>query len=422
MNDLQNGGSRSVVVDSPPGAGKSTFVVEAAQRLSELSAVPIISQTNSQADDLVRKALSRTDLTVGRLHGGTPPNLDPHPRLLTGNRIGDVNGADVIVSTSAKWAYVDDTNFPIAIIDEAYQMRSDQLFYLGGLFDRALLVGDPGQLDPFTPVDDGRWRGQIDGPVSPAVATVLNHHPDTPVHRLPVSWRLSGRCAPLISDAFYPTMPFRSGTSPTERSLSGSAGDGSAIDAAIDGATANGWSFLELSEKILPVNDHEAIGTLARTVIRILQRNFEASDQADDSGAIRPDRIAIGVAHRAQRAAARMQLDELGAAACIDTTGVTVDTANRLQGREYHVVVVLHPLSGRAAASEFHLETGRLCVLLSRHRHVCIVVGRVGITELLDTHPLSTPIWLGAPIPVPDGWEANQIVMEELRKCAVKAD
>lgn len=142
-------------------------------------------------------------------------------------------------------------------------------------------------------------------------------------------------------------------------------------------------------------------------------------DHGDEAGPVGPTRIAIGVVHRAQRSAARIRLDELAAMAGVDASAVTVDTANRLQGREYHVVVVLHPLSGRAAASEFHLETGRLCVLLSRHRHACIVVGRAGIAELLDTHPLSTPIWLGAPIPVPDGWEANQTVLEGLEPVTV---
>ncbi len=419
MSDLHSEVHRAVVVDSPPGAGKSTFVVRAAEELSEISAVPVIAQTNAQADDLVRKVLASTDLVVGRLHGGTQPPLVASQRLLIGKGINDVAGADIIVSTSAKWAYVEDTNFPLAIIDEAYQMRSDQLFYLGGFFDRALMVGDPGQLDPFTPVDDTRWRGHTDGPVSPAVATVLHHHPASPVHRLPVSWRLSAACAPLVSEAFYPQMPFTAGTTSVDRSLSASIGTGLPADAAIDVAIETGWAFLELERRVVPATDEAALDAVASVVVRLLQRNLEALDQGDDAGPVGPPRIALGVVHRAQRSAARMRLDEVAAEAGIDASAVTVDTANRLQGREYHVVVVLHPLSGRAAASEFHLETGRLCVLLSRHRHACIVVGRGGIAELLDTHPLSTPIWLGAPIPVPDGWEANQSVLEGLESVVV---
>lgn len=108
----------------------------------------------------------------------------------------------------------------------------------------------------------------------------------------------------------------------------------------------------------------------------------------------------MGTAHRDQAAAVRAALASLG------VTGVTVDTANRLQGREYDLTVVLHPLSGRPDATAFHLETGRLCVLASRHRHACVVVARAGIAELLDDHPSTEPVQLGVTVKFPDGWEA----------------
>ncbi len=98
----------------------------------------------------------------------------------------------------------------------------------------------------------------------------------------------------------------------------------------------------------------------------------------------------MGTAHRDQAAAVRAALTELG------VTDVTVDTANRLQGREFDVTVVLHPLSGRPDATAFHLETGRLCVLASRHRHACIVICRAGVTDLLDDHPSTEPVQLGS--------------------------
>lgn len=97
-------------------------------------------------------------------------------------------------------------------------------------------------------------------------------------------------------------------------------------------------------------------------------------------------------------------------------TGVTVDTANRLQGREYDVTVVLHPLSGRPDATAFHLETGRLCVLASRHRHACVVVCRAGVTDLLDAHPSTEPVQLGVAVSFPDGWEANHAVLSHLEE------
>ena len=93
----------------------------------------------------------------------------------------------------------------------------------------------------------------------------------------------------------------------------------------------------------------------------------------DEAGArpLTADRIAIGAAHRDQVATIRAFLPPSAA-------GVTVDTANRLQGREYDLTVILHPLSGRQDATAFHLESGRLCVLTSRHRHACVVVARAG--------------------------------------------
>ena len=95
---------------------------------------------------------------------------------------------------------------------------------------------------------------------------------------------------------------------------------------------------------------------------------------------------------------------------------MTVDTANRLQGREFDVMIVLHPLSGRRDATAFHLEAGRLCVLTSRHRHACIVVARAGIPELLDAHPSTEPVHLNVPAKFPDGWEANQSFMAHLAR------
>jgi hypothetical protein len=100
---------------------------------------------------------------------------------------------------------------------------------------------------------------------------------------------------------------------------------------------------------------------------------------------------------------------------------IRVDTANRLQGAEYDVTVVLHPLSGRRDATAFHLETGRLCVLASRHRHACIVVARAGIPELLDAHPSVEPMYLDDLVKFPDGWEANQAVLAHLAGHSVRS-
>ncbi|MEU8191451.1 AAA domain-containing protein, partial [Micromonospora carbonacea] len=146
----------------------------------------------------------------------------------------------------------------------------------------------------------------------------------------------------------------------------------------------------------------------AALALRVLARGAVAVSEHAPAGApVTADRIAVGAAHRDQVAAIRAHLGAAGA-------GVTVDTANRLQGREYDVTIVLHPLSGRRDATAFHLESGRLCVLTSRHRHACVVVARAGIAELLDAHPSTEPVHLDVPVKFPDGWQANQAILDHL--------
>ncbi len=121
-------------------------------------------------------------------------------------------------------------------------MRSDALLAVAGLFERALFVGDPGQLDPFAIVGSEQWAGLSYDPSASAVTTLLAHNPELPQHRLPVSWRLPASAAPLVSAAFYPYTPFRSGTDHGDRRLAfGVASDGSGPDRVIDEAAESGW-------------------------------------------------------------------------------------------------------------------------------------------------------------------------------------
>ncbi|MEU6220028.1 AAA domain-containing protein [Streptomyces sp. NPDC047022] len=417
LRDTLHGAHRGVVVDSPPGAGKSTLVVRAALELAAAGRpLMVIAQTNAQVDDLVlRLAEKDPELPVGRLHSSDADPydkaLDDLPHVRKSAKAGDLAGLDVVISTAAKWAHVKDVEpWRHAIVDEAYQMRSDALLAVAGLFERALFVGDPGQLDPFAIVGAEQWAGLSYDPSGSAVTTLLAHNPDLPQHRLPVSWRLPASAAPLVSDAFYPFTPFRSGTDHGDRRLGFAvASDGSGPDRVIDEAAETGWGLLELPARHTPRTDPEAVRAVAAVVRRLLDRGgASVSERSEQPVPLTGDRIAVGTAHRDQAAAVRSALADLG------VTDVTVDTANRLQGREFDVTVVLHPLSGRPDATAFHLETGRLCVLASRHRHACIVVCRAGVASLLDDHPSTEPVQLGVTVKFPDGWEANHAVLSHL--------
>src|SRR5262249_46901487 len=119
--------------------------------------------------------------------------------------------------------------------------------------------------------------------------------------------------------------------------------------------------------------------------------------------ALGPRRVAVGVAHHDQKDLLRAALEAAGLGE------VVVETANKLQGLEYELVVVWQPLAGLPAADGFPLDRGRLCVLLPRHRQACVVVGRAGDAELVAGQvPPPTPAYLDWDAdPVLDGWEVH---------------
>jgi hypothetical protein len=411
-------GEQVVSVDSPPGAGKSELVIEVADRAtSPVSADPIgiISQTNEQADDLtVRLAarFGRDGRLVGRLHSGNyvPPARVSGPGIQRSQHVHDLDDCRVIVAPAAKWAYTRGS-WRLGIIDEAYQMRSDDLLPIGERFERLLAVGDPGQLDPFTTGDERLVRGLPTSPLETAAETLHRNHPHQIVN-LPVSWRLTSAAADLISPSFY-ARQFESAVAPGERALELGRPVGHRADGIWDAAASAGWAFVELPAAHSRRTDPDAVALLGDLVEGLLTRGAAARD-GRGTRLLGPTDVAVGLVHRDQRAAARIAIDERLVRLGIARGSVTVDTANRLQGREFEVTIAWHPLSGRRDASAFHLEAGRLCVLLSRHRQACVVVARAGIGETLRSYPATDPVVVSEPFPLIDGWEANLSVLERL--------
>jgi hypothetical protein len=415
------GDQRGIVVDSPPGAGKSTLVVRAAGELADAGEpVIVVAQTNNQVDDLVdRLAEAGPGIAIGRLLGQSyepGERLRRHSNVTVSTQLRDLGGCFVIAGTAAKWAMVTEGYWRWAIVDEAYQMRSDTLLRIAARFSRALFVGDPGQLDPFSTVDVDRWLGLPWDPMLSAVAVLLRNNPDLPVRQLPVSWRLPESAIPAVGSAFYPFWTFVSGAGERRVSFATRVLRSGPADEALDLAAESGWALYELPARHTMRTDADAIAACASVAERALQRGMVCySERAPGGEVLTPGRIAIGVVYRDQAQAVRRRLGPLASG------GVVVDTANRIQGREFDLVVVLHPLSGRRDATAFHLEAGRLCVLCSRHRHACVVVARAGIPELLDAHPCSEPVHLNVPAKFPDGWAANQTMLAHLAQYRVRA-
>ena len=425
LSGMSTPGQRGIIVDSPPGAGKSTLVVRAATSLASAGErCIIVSQTNNQVNDLTaRLAESDPQLPLGRLTG-TDYNVPPAVRALPGVQVSDktdrLTAAAVIIATAAKWATVRDGTWPWAILDEAYQMRSDMLLLVADRFERGLFVGDPGQLDPFSVIESPRWIGLPHDPTQNAITVMQAYNPGLPLHRLPVSWRLPASAAGIISNAFYPFSSFRAGTEHGTRRLEfTAAGMRGAVDATLDTAARTGWAQYELPARHTVRTDAEAADAAAALAARLISRGAVATCERNPGGKqVGPTDIAIGVTHRDQADQVRQALARSAPGIAAQ---VRVDTANRLQGAEYEVTIILHPLSGRHDATAFHLEAGRLCVLASRHRHACIVVARAGIAELLDAYPPNEPVRPGVRAKFPDGWEANQSLLAHLSEHKVRA-
>lgn len=423
---------QAVLVEAPPGAGKSSLTVSVSKALTEADSklrLPVVTQTNEQADDLVLSLRRKhPDLVVARLHGsaGGPSTAmlataagGPGLVLSPDHDDSSVRSARVVVATARKWEFIRSRQqrsqhvqtYDLALIDEAYQMRSDALLGIAGLFDRLMCVGDPGQLDPFTTVDDALWKGLEYSPSRTAMGTLRAFHPDLVPHQLPLSWRLPPSAAGIVSSAFYPFAGFAAGTAAGQREFVMRPDADHEHDAALDRAASDGWAYIELPEKLTVRTDNEVAAALASVVKRLLERGADIVDELDSAGRqLEPRDVAIVAAHNDQVHAVRFALSQAG----VNPDTLTLSTANKVQGREYEVVLVWHPLAGRRDATAFHLEAGRMCVMLSRHRQACIVVGRAGADRLLAEFPDSDPVFLDEPEKFPDGWEANSLVLDHL--------
>jgi hypothetical protein len=436
ITDLLSGsrGPRGVHVTAPAGAGKSYLTSRAVGRARARGLrVAVAAPTNEQVFGLVR--------SIAKLHCGAGSetvtfvpaqavSLPDEIRRLPGVQERDAraaSGENLIVGTLSKlgdaFARGSLAPFDVLLIDESYQADAGKYYAVGDLAPVHLLVGDGGQISPFSTIADPcRWRGLPEDPLQTAVGVLRRNHSGTTVHDLPITRRLDDRAVP-IARLFYPNLAFAPAVLPGVRELrlrkiAAAKAKERRMDAAIDLAAKTGWAHVELRRAAVLQADPEAVQHVAGLVRRLFERSPEVRcERQPRRTQLRPEQVAVGVSHNDQKDFVRIALDALG----LDR--VVVETANKLQGLEFEVVVGWHPLAGLPEADAFHLDPGRLCVLLTRHRQACIVVGREGDGELVQHEiPPPTAAYLGwDPDPVLDGWEVHGEVFTALEPFKVGA-
>ena len=155
----------------PAGAGKSHFVVDTIGTLrAEGFKVAVVAPTNEQVHSLVQRiTVLHPGLPVSFVHAkdrdllakiaGRPGVSQPKAR-----DAGD-QGDALVAATIDKLAdaHLRDGlgGFDVLIIDEAYQADAARYYTAAAVAPTQLLVGDSGQLDPFSTLDDPTfWRAE----------------------------------------------------------------------------------------------------------------------------------------------------------------------------------------------------------------------------------------------------------------------
>lgn len=374
-------GDPLTMVQSPPGAGKSTLLATVASHLQVRGGftVGLACQRTNQAIDLANKlarlAPAADTVYVGPSSGKRPRDLDdgvPHLRHV---KPPEDDGGLIIVATSAKWAHVPAGDFraDMLLVDEAWQLRYADWGRIAHVADQYVLVGDPGQIAPVVTCTTRRWTSptgpQVPAPIAIRHLRATGDHATNPVteYTLPNT----RRCGPATAAVLAPLYPFPFGSARHDRTL------------LIDGVPAEEFARVTVDSDAASRSDRQVAAAIAERVADLLHRGT----YRDERGTIRPLRPAdIGVltAHVDQTNAVRSHLSGLVGAA----DEVTVDTADAIQGSEFLVALAWSPVACKAALSDFDLDTGRLCVMLSRHVTHCVWFDRVDTSaRLTDAGP-----------------------------------
>ncbi len=373
------GGGTLGVVKAPPGSGKTYTLIEVLSTLVAAgSRVAIAAQTNSQADDIcIRVASAHPEVRAVRFasKGSREPAGFPSTVSWETDRtaLGDEPG--VVVSTTAKWSLTDIAHpFDLLAIDEAWQMSWADLMQCALLSPTFLMIGDPGQIPPVVTIDVRRWETSPRAPHEAAPEIVLAEDGLRDVRfegTLPACRRLPNESVDFVRPFYdfdfsaYVPLGDRGLDLPPGHRLGGLA-DGRPLVVTVP--TPEHGPPIEV--------DDEIASAVATVVDDLLESKAEIRTGEGPARRLEARHIGVSSSHRAMNAALAGHLAAWG-------PHLRVDTPERWQGLERPVMIVVHPLSGVTDPSAFDIETGRLCVMTSRHQSALVIVTRDHVGKTL---------------------------------------
>lgn len=396
-------GGRLAVVKAPPGSGKTYTLIEVlATLVHDGHRIAVAAQTNSQADDIcMRLARDHPEVSSTRFaaKGNRLPEGFPSAVRWATERGELPTSPGVTISTTAKWSLTDVSDpYDLLAVDEAWQLSWADLMQCALLSERFLMIGDPGQIPPVVAIDVRRWETSPRAPHE-AAPKILLADPSLEGSRfegsLPACRRLPHEAVDYVKP-FY-DFDFEAYVPPGERGVD--LPDGHRFGDLADGRPL--VLTIPTPPHGPPVEvDHEIAVACAELVEDLLTSGAMVRTGAGSPRPLRPADVGVTSSHRVMNAA-------LAAALSSWTPGLRVDTPERWQGLERPVMIAVHPLSGVTDPSAFDLETGRLCVMASRHESAFIVLARDHISTTLSNLVPSAEQAPGRPDVVGRGHDAH---------------
>ena len=387
---------RLAVIQAPPGSGKTWLLLKTVAAAFALGRrVAIATQTNAQANDICQRfARDYPKLHVIRFASARGAQMALGDSIEWETETNALPGTKcIVVATTAKWSLINIHDpFDVVFVEEAWQMGWADFMLLGQVAERFVLIGDPGQISPVVSVDVLRWETSPRPPHIAAPRVILDdprQHPER--WQLPATRRLPHDAAGLVRQ-FY-DFDFDATAQPGERAILTSSGGKNTTDRVIDVLAHHSVAALTIpTPDEGPPMHHDALLAKHAAVLiqRLLNRNARVRI-GSKTIALKPEHIGMCGTHRVMNS-------ELALALPRSLQGkVIVDTPERWQGLERPLMILVHPLSGVLRPTSFDLETGRLCVMASRHTAGAVILTRDHVTETLAscipsaTQPLGRP-------------------------------